>query len=81
MVDLYKIEKDKYGLYYVSYGKKHRIKTLEKRNKELWEKIQDLYQYAFFDNEYLENEYNQKKINYKIITINDKQYIQFGGGC
>lgn len=78
MISIYEIFKDKYGEYYISYGKKHRIKTLEKKNKNLWKKIQDMYINGFFDNEYLQEEYNKIKIDYKIISINGKKHIQFG---
>ena len=80
MVSLYKIEKDKYGLYYVSYGKKHRIKTLEKHNKEIQEEIDKLLAISCKDDmkdihiEILKD----MLYNYKIVTINDNQYIQWG---
>ena len=77
MISLYKIEEDKYGLYYVSYGKKHRIKTLEKKNQKLWERIQEEYKYGFFTEEELKNIYknHENYINFHIVG----NYIQFGG--
>lgn len=80
MVSLYKIEKDKYGLYYVSYGKKHRIKTLEKHNEKIQEDIDKLLYLACRDGmaySYMKR-LEDMLYNYKIVTINDNQYIQWG---
>lgn len=80
MIDLYKIEKDKYGLYYVSYGKKHRIKTLEKHNEKIQEDIDKLLCLAYRDGmaySYMKR-LEDMLYNYKIVTINDNQYIQWG---
>ncbi len=77
MVNLYEILKDKNGLYYVSYNKKHRIKTLENKNKKLLKYLQELKNYNI-NNEYI-NEIKEKYfIKYNIIELNDKKYIQFG---
>lgn len=78
MVDLYKIEKDKYGLYYVSYGKKHRIKTLAKKNNDLLHYLFKLKEVGI-DEKTINKMFDERFINYHIIMINDKEYIQFGG--
>lgn len=77
MISLYKIEKDKYGLYYISYGKKHRIKTLEKKNQRLYEKLVEECEYGFFSEEDLDYMYkhHENYINFHICG----NYIQFGG--
>ena len=79
MVSLYEILTDKYGDYYLSYGKKHRIETLWKKNEKIWDKIQEIHKNGFFDDDYLEEQYNKQKIDFKLIILNGKKYIQFGG--
>lgn len=76
MVSLYEIFKDKYGEYYISYGKKHRIKTLEKKNNKI-DEIIDKLQENEFDDSWLKH-FEKYYINYKIIFLNNKKYIQFG---
>lgn len=87
MVSLYEIFKDKYGEYYISYDKKHRIKTLEKKNEKIIDSIINFYgsfenfekldSNNIIDTDYI-NYYKENYINYKIIFLNNKKYIQFG---
>jgi len=77
VISIYEILEDKNGFYYISYNKKHRIKTLENKNKKLLKHLQELKNYNI-DNSYI-NEIKEKHfIKYNIITLNDKKYIQFG---
>lgn len=75
MVSIYEVLTDKYGDYYVSYGKKHRIKTIDKKNDRIETMINNLYK----NNEDLKNELLEKHlILYKYIFLGGKKYIQFG---
>lgn len=80
MVSLYEVLTDKYGDYYVSYGKKHRIKTLEKKNKKIQEDIDKLFTLSFYDSIaycYMQR-LKDRLINYKMVYVGGKKYIQFG---
>lgn len=81
MVSLYEILEDKYGEYYISYGKKHRLNTLFKKNKDTILKMNKVIQEDYYleDKEYYDNWYKENMIDFKIIDINNKRYIQFGG--
>ena len=75
MVSLYEVLTDKYGDYYVSYGKKHRIKTIDKKNERIETMINNLYKNdEDFKNKLLE----EHLILYKYIFLGGKKYIQFG---
>lgn len=84
MIDLYEVLTDKYGEYYVSYGKKHRIKTLKKKNDETDKRIEEMIE--FWKNEISKkeledmiDEYDYKYyIHYKYVFLNGKKYIEFG---
>ena len=88
MISIYEVLTDKYGEYYISYEKKHRIKTLENKNKKIKDSIINFYgsfenfekldSNNIIDTDYI-NYYKENYINYKIIFINGKKHIQFGG--
>lgn len=75
MVSLYEILTDKYGWYYLKNNRKHRLITIEKRNKKITD-ILDSYDFIDYETKmnYLESHY----VFYKIIDLGDKKYIQFG---
>lgn len=81
MVSLYEVLNDKYGDYYISYGKKHRIKTIDKNNEKIQNDIDKLYSVSFRDGmvySYMKR-LEDMLVKYQIVNINDKRYIQFGG--
>jgi hypothetical protein len=81
MVSLYEVFKDKYGDYYISNGKKHRIKTIDKNNEIIQNDIDKLFSASFRDGmvySYMKR-LEDMLVKYKIVNINDKRYIQFGG--
>lgn len=73
MVSLYELFTDKYGKYFISNGKKRRLKTIEKKYEHLFELLQRA------DNN---EDYNRIMLydyfKYEIVMINDTEYIQFG---
>ena len=73
MISLYKILTDKYGKYFISNGKKRRLKTIEKKYEQVFDRLQHC------DNE---EDYNRIMLydyfKYEIVMINDTEYIQFG---
>lgn len=84
MISLYKIEKDKYGLYYVSYGKKHRIKTLLKKKQQYEESIKRYEEQVkkYYKNEpqwYIDDLIKDYKLRHYINFHICGDYIQFGG--
>ena len=83
MISIYEIKSDKYGLYYISYGKKHRIKTLLRKKQQYEEKIkryEEQVKKYYKDSpkwwiEDLINDYKLKNcVDFHIIG----NYIQFG---
>lgn len=63
MISLYELLTDKYGKYFISNGKKRRLKTIEKKYKQVFDKLQKCDNYDYF--------------KYQIVDINGKEYIQF----
>ena len=84
MIDLYEVLTDKYGEYYISYGKKNRIKTLKKKNDETDKRIEEMIE--FWKNEISKKELDKmieeydrdNYIHYKYVFLNGKKYIEFG---
>jgi len=85
MVSIYEILTDKYGEYYVSYGKKRRIKTLKEKNNKVDEKIDEMIEMwknkiSKQELDEMIEEYDRNNyIHYKYIFLNGKKYIEFGG--
>lgn len=81
MISIYEVFTDKYGDYYVSYNKKHRIKTIEKNNEKIQNDIDKLFAIAFRDGmaySYMKR-LEDMLVKYKIYNRNGKRYIKFGG--
>lgn len=77
MVSLYEILTDKYGEYYISYGKKNRIKTLKKHNNKIDNIIEEMEQNIYYTEMEINEYYMKNIIRYRFIYLGTKKYIEF----